>query len=57
MLDFHMVFNCVIAAEATSSHVLISLVEFPSLHIMDPRYLNVSTSSNLCPFIMILVGV
>jgi hypothetical protein len=52
-----MAFHCVIAAEAISSLVLISLVELTSLLIMDPRYLNVSTSSTFCPFIMILVGV
>jgi hypothetical protein len=45
MLDFHMAFNCVIAADAITSH-LISLVELPSLLIMDQRYLNVSISTN-----------
>jgi hypothetical protein len=40
MLDFHIPFNFVTAVEAIWSFVLISLVELPSLIIMDPKCLN-----------------
>ena len=41
---------------ATVIVVLISYDEVPSLHIVDPIYMNVSASSRFGSFIMILMG-
>ena len=56
-LFFHSIASLDMAACACASLIFTSFTDFPYLLYVEPKYLNLSTSSSVCPFICILLVV
>ena len=54
-LFFHSIASLVMAECACASLIFTSFTDVPSLVCVEPKYLNWSTSSSVCPFICMLV--